>query len=407
MSTKFFFILVGISVVTNSLSNQIFQSHQSFFTVDTHIDTPIRLSLPGFDITKQYQRSSAYTDVDISRLKTGGLDAGFWAIYSKQDKLEPESYKRAWEICNRRISQVQSMIGATDNFFKLAGSTSEIRNAANHKGHIIILSMENAYPLGNDLRKLEALYERGIRMIGLVHITNNQFADSSTDPDGMRWNGLSKLGKQLVREANRLGIILDASHAHDLAVEQMVELSTSPIILSHSSVKGVYDHPRNVDDKLLRLITESDGLIAMNSYGAYLTKINVRKKRKEARQLILKAMYEGENKGKPLSFREFSEGLLSADSNYPVSQATFQQYMQHFKHAIDVAGVDHVAVGADWDGGGGVVGMEDVSDIGKITRWLQKNGLSNEEVQKIWSENILRVMSAVERRAAPDVKKKE
>ena len=370
--------------------------HQSLFTMDSHIDTPIRLSFPGFDIRKSYNWSEYATSVDLSRLRKGGLDAGFWAIYSRQGPLTTEGYDVSYINAKRRLAQIQNMVKSNPDSLVLAKSTEEINRLSGDSRHIIVLSMENAYPLGNDLTKLNEFYKKGLRMLGLVHVTNNQFADSSTDKKGEKWGGLSPLGKELVKRANDLGIILDGSHASDKAVLQLIELSRAPIVLSHSGVKSIFEHPRNVDDNLLRELAQKGGVIQMNAYPSYLRKIVYSKDRLEARRTFFDKMYAMEDNNQPISFQEFSSILKEIDKQYPPQDAYFQDYMNHFDHALKIIGPYHVGVGADWDGGGGVKGMRDVSMIPKITDYLATAGWGEKDLQQIWGANLLRVMRKVE-----------
>ena len=302
------------------------------------------------------------------------------------------SYKNA----KRRLAQIQNMVKSNPDSLVLAKSTQEINRLSGDSRHIIVLSMENAYPLGNDLTKLNEFYKKGLRMLGLVHVTNNQFADSSTDKKGEKWGGLSPMGKELVKRANDLGIILDGSHASDKAVLQLIELSRAPIVLSHSGVKGIFEHPRNVDDNLLRELAQKGGVIQMNAYPSYLRKIIYSKDRLEARRAFFDKMYAMEDNNQPISFQEFSSILKEIDKQYPPQDAYFQDYMNHFDHALKIIGPYHVGVGADWDGGGGVKGMRDVSMIPKITDYLATAGWGEKDLQQIWGANLLRVMRKVE-----------
>ena len=188
--------------------------HQSLFTIDSHLDTPIRLSFPGFDIKKHYDPDRYATSVDLHRLQKGGLDAGFWAIFSRQGPLTSKGYQTAYNNAKRRLFQVQNMVRTNSDSFVFANTSEEIQELSHNMRHIVILSMENAYPLGTDLNNLNDFYDEGLRMLGLVHVSNNQFADSSTDKEGELWGGLSPLGVKLVKRANNLGIILAVSYTH-------------------------------------------------------------------------------------------------------------------------------------------------------------------------------------------------
>ena len=183
------------------------------------------------------------------------------------------------------------MIEKNSNKFVMAKTVSEIETYRNEKKHIIILSMENAYPLGEDLDLLDFFYEQGVRMLGLVHVENNQFADSSTGKNGEYWGGLSNLGRKLVVKCNDLGIIIDGSHASDKAVLEMMTLSKSPIILSHSGAKTVFNHPRNVNDEILLKIAKNGGVISLNAYPQYLREINFSPEKKKGSKYLHKKIF--------------------------------------------------------------------------------------------------------------------
>ena len=391
--TIFTLLFLPFTQINLNAKNSI---HEDIFTLDSHIDTPIRLSLPGFDINKKYNPLVHRSSIDFPRLKEGGLDAGFWAIFSPQNELVDHKYKLSLKNAKKRLHQIKNMIAKNNNKFVLAKSFSEIEKYRNEKKHIIILSMENAYPLGEDLDLLDFFYDQGVRMLGFVHVENNQFADSSTSKNGEYWGGLSDLGRKLVVKCNELGIIIDGSHASDKAVLEMMTLSKSPIILSHSGAKTVFNHPRNVNDKILLKIANNGGVISLNAYPQYLREINFSPEKKKERGNFIKKFFKAEDEDNPIPFEIFSQTLKNIDAKYPSINASFQDYMDHFDYILDMIGPEFLGIGADWDGGGGVDGMIDVSDIPKITNYLIKKGVSNVELDKIWSGNILRVMRDVE-----------
>ena len=385
-------------------AGEIRKNHFDFFTLDSHVDTPLMLSLPGFDINKKYNSEKFESSIDYERLKSGGLDSAFWVIYSPQGPLDSKSYAISLKNAKRRVSQLMQMVSTNANKFVLATSSGQLQSFQNEKRHVVLMSIENAYPLGDNIDNLDYFYEAGVRMLGIVHFSNNQFADSSTDVEGERWGGLSPSGIALVKKANSLGMIIDASHASDKATEQMIEISGTPIILSHSGVKSVFDHPRNIDDGLLKKLAQSGGAIQMNAYPSYLRQIEYPAERVSALSAHYKAMYSKEDNDQPMPFQEFSAGVKKIKKLYPVRNSNFEDYLKHLQHALKVVGPSHVGIGADWDGGGGVSGMEDVSSITKITSELIKLGLSDKEIQSIWSGNVIRIFKEVEqfsRNSAP------
>lgn len=373
--------------------------HERLLTLDSHLDTPAVLERPGFDIMARHSADADYAQVDVPRMREGALDGGFWVIYTRQGPLTPEAYEDARDSALMRAVAIQKMVAANPETFALATGPEDAERIASDGKIVVYQSIENAYPLGEDLSLLETFYKLGVRMVGPVHFANNQFSDSSTDPDGTVHGGLSDLGKDLVREANRLGMIVDASHAHDLALDDMLEVSATPIILSHSGAKAIYDHPRNVDDARLKAVAEGGGVIQMNAFGGYLTEL----KQSEERQAAYRELWQDWDALGPDAGGEAYQAVLERrrqiDAEYPADMAEFADYMDHFLHVLWLVGADHVGVGADWDGGGGVIGMNDAAAVPAITARLLEEGYSEEDLAKIWGGNMLRLLGEVQAHA--------
>jgi len=371
--------------------------HQRLLTLDSHLDTPASLDLPGWSIEQEHGVHSDYTQVDLPRMKKGGLDGGFWAIYTAQGPLTVDGFRKARDFAILRGVSIRNMVAADPANFALA---TEARDAASIKAsgkRIVYMSIENAYPLGEDVSLLQTFYNMGVRVSGFAHFAHNQFADSSTDPSKKpRYGGLSPLGKQLLAEMNRLGVVPDGSHSSDQVLDDLLALSTTPVLLTHSGCKAVYDHPRNIDDDHLKALAAKGGVIQMNAYGAYLraSKPNVQ------RQEALKALFGQLREDAKLSPEKRAELLAKRqeiDRLYPdTDRASFDDFMAHMLHALKVVGPDHVGIGLDWDGGGGVAGLEDVVDLPRITAALLKAGYGEADIRKIWSGNVLRVLAAAE-----------
>jgi len=367
--------------------------HDRLLTLDTHLDTPASLANEGWSIEEEHDVHADFTQVDLPRMKKGGLDGGFWAIYTPQGPLDSASIKRASNFAILRGIAIREMIAADPANFALATRATDAASIAADGKRIVYMSMENAYPLGEDVSLVQTFHDMGVRLIGFAHFANNQFADSSTSPTGEHWGGLSPLGIQLLGEMNRLGIVPDASHSSDKVLDDLLRLSKAPIILSHSGCKAVYDHPRNVDDERLRALAAKGGVIQINAFGSYLRATKPNPERQKAmRALFASIREEGMTKAQrdALLARRQEIDRLYPDTDRP----TFDDVMKHLLHALDVVGPDHVGIGLDWDGGGGVAGMEDVAAIPRITEALLKAGYSEADIGKIWSGNILRVLAA-------------
>ncbi|WP_327753643.1 dipeptidase [Sphingobium sp. SJ10-10] len=389
--------LLPIGVQAQEVSKKVYQLHQRLLTLDSHLDTPASLDLPGWSIEEEHGVHSDYTQVDLPRMKKGGLDGGFFAIYTPQGPLTEEGFRKSRDFALLRGVSIREMVAADPANFALALEAKDAAKIAASGKRVVYMSIENAYPLGEDVSLLKTFYDMGVRVSGFAHFAHNQFADSSTDPSKKpRYGGLSPLGKELLKEMNRLGIVPDASHSSDQVLDDLLALSTSPVLLTHSGCKAVYDHPRNIDDEHLKALAAKGGVIQMNAYGVYLRASKPNPQRQEA----LKALFGQLREDAKLSPEKRAELLAKRqeiDRLYPeTDRATFDDFMAHMLHALKVAGPDHVGIGLDWDGGGGVVGLEDVLDLPRITAALLKAGYSEADVQKIWSGNVLRVLAAAE-----------
>ncbi|MBH1993190.1 MAG: dipeptidase [Sphingomonadaceae bacterium] len=391
------FALLPVAAFAQDVPKPVQRLHQKLLTLDSHLDTPASLDLPGWSIDEEHGVHSDYTQVDLPRMKKGGLDGGFWAIYTGQGPLTIEGFHKARDFAILRGVSIREMAAADPANFQLALEAKDAAPIAAAGKRVVYMSIENAYPLGEDVTLLQSFYDMGVRVAGFAHFAHNQFADSSTDPSKKpRYGGLSPLGKELLKEMNRLGVVPDASHSSDQVLDDLLALSTTPVLLTHSGCKAIYDHPRNVDDAHLKALAAKGGVIQMNAFGTYLKASSPNPERQKAMMALFREMREGAK----ISAEKRAELLAKRqeiDRRYPnVDGATFDDFMAHMLHALKVVGPDHVGIGADWDGGGGVIGMEDVLDLPKITNALLKAGYSEADIQKIWSGNVLRVLAAAE-----------
>ena len=397
-------ILLGCAcpavTAAEAVSTEARRVHDAAIVLDTHLDTPANLARPGWDIADDHAHEGDLSQVDLPRMKSGGLDGGFWVIYTAQGARDDAGKQAARNHGLERLVAIREMLASHADSMGLALTSDDALSIATAGKRVSFISMENAAPLAADPSLLVAYHTLGLRMLGITHVLNNDFGDSSTDAKGAEWGGLSPAGKALVAEANRLGILLDASHASDAVFDQLLALSRAPIVLSHTSADAVFDHPRNIDDARIRRLAEKGGVIHVNAFGGYLTDIPKRPEREAA----LKALSEKFGPESRLSVDAAPAYLRerrAIEARYPVKRATFEDYMAHRLHIINIAGVDHVGIGADWDGGGGVVGMEDVSALPLITQRLLAAGYSEDDIRKIWGGNLLRVLRDAQAVAAP------
>jgi len=374
--------------------------HQRLLVLDTHFDTAVHLAVPGWSVLERRSWERDFTQVDYPRLMEGGVDGGFWTLFVNQGPRTPEGHTRARDTALLIALRIREMVARHPAQFALATRADDAARIAAEGRQVVYLSMENGYPLGLDLSLIQTFRQLGVRMMGVVHTSNNELADSATDVKGPEWQGLSPLGREMVAECNRLGIVVDASHASDAALAQMLELSTAPIVLSHSGCKAVTDHPRNVPDELLRTLAAKGGVIQMNAFSAYVTSLPIIPERNRALQALYASFggwREIDSDAKRIAFLEARREI---DRRYPAPVATFDEFMAHVLHALRVAGVDHVGFSGDFDGGGGVADLMDVTGAPRITARLLAEGYTEADLAKFWGGNVLRVLRAAEERAA-------
>ena len=356
-------------------------------TLDSHLDTPANFSTPGWSILDRHD-SKTGSQVDYPRLVEGELDGGLWAIYTPQGGRTPADNLAARDQGLRRLVEIRELLAAHPDKFELALTADDAARIKKEGKRIVYISIENASPLASDPSLLTAYYKLGLRVLGIVHAKNNDFGDSATDQP--EWHGLSPKGRALVAEANRLGIVIDQSHASDDVFDQLLTLSKAPFILSHTSSSALHKHARNIDDERIRKLAAKGGVIQVNSLSGYL--IDGGETPEYRKELgALRDRVEKLPPG-PAHEQEFRRQRDTLDAKYHIRRATFEDYIAQILHILKVAGPDHVGLGADWDGGGGVTGLEDVSQLPKITDRLLKAGYTEQQIANIWGGNLLRVI---------------
>lgn len=359
--------------------------HTRLLTLDTHLDTGLQFARAGWDFGEAHPRETDFSQLDIPRMKAGALDGGFFAIYTDQGPLDANGYATALAFARARSDLIDRTIAAHSNAIEPALTAIDARRLDKRGKLIAFKSIENSYPLGEDLGLLGEFKARGVRLISPVHGKNNQFADSATDTP--RWGGLSPLGRQWVAEMNRLGLVIDASHASDASFDQMLALSTAPILLSHSSLRSANDHPRNLDESRLRQLAAKGGALCVSTI--FLGEMKMSPER-----AVLFAQYEEGSKLDAAAQRELGRRWRELDAREPMWDVGFDKYAAMVLRAIEVAGVDHICFGADWDGGGGLPDFDDISAQSRLTARLKAAGYSEADLAKMWSGNVLRILDA-------------
>jgi len=366
-------------------------AHERMIVLDTHLDTPSRFDDGRWDFSVRHRYDEDGSQVDLPRMAAGGLDGGFFVIYTAQGDLGPAGYALARDAALVRAAAIHRVIGENRAALGLALTAADAERLHRAGKRIAFISMENSWPLGEDLTLLGTFHSLGVRMAGPVHSRTNQLADSATGE--ARWRGLSPLGRQWVAEMNRLGMVIDGSHSSDAVFDQMLELSSAPIVLSHSGPSAIFAHRRNLDDGRMRRLARAGGVMFMNSI--FLVQHDGSPER-DAINERRERWGELDSAGR----RRLLADAAALDAQRPYTTADFELFMRSLLHAVSVMGADHVGLGADWDGGGGVIGMEDVAALPRISARLRREGMREGDIAKIMGGNLLRVLRRAEAAAA-------
>jgi membrane dipeptidase len=368
--------------------------HDRLLTLDTHLDTPSLFGLAGWDFGERHGVDEDGSQIDIPRMIEGGLDGGFFVTYIPQGPLTEEGRAAAHAAAHLRLDEIHAVLKQHAQLAEIALTSADARRIAATGKRVVFLSMENGYPVGTQPGLLAGFHARGIRMAGPVHFLNNDLGTSSTDVPRPEEPGLTALGRAWVQEANRLGILIDASHASNAVLDELLELSAKPIVLSHSGAAAVFAHARNVDDARLRRIAAKGGVIQVSAYPDYM----VERKPVPERAAETSRLRQTLSAERTVDARqELTRRLAEVDARWPIPQATYEQFVGHLLHVIRVAGVRHAGIGIDFDGGGGVTGLKDAAAYPRITASLREAGLSDSEIGDIWSGNVLRILDEAQK----------
>ena len=365
---------------------------KSSIIVDTHVDVPYRLHQNPQDVSV----ATPTGDFDYPRALAGGLNAPFMSIYTAP-ALEAEGRSR--EVADELIDIVEGMVATAPDKFAIARSPAEVREHFENGIMSLPLGMENGSPIEGNMASLKYFYDRGIRYISLSHGESNHLSDSSYD-DNHQWGGLSDFGTEVIKEMNRFGFIVDVSHLSDDAFWDVLEVSTAPVIASHSSARHFTpDWERNMSDEMIVAMAEKGGVIQINFGSSFITR--------EAREYSTPAYAavgawiaeDPENRNMALAMTEFFPKYFEEHGAYPY--ASIDDVLDHFDHVVALTGIDHVGIGSDYDGVGDTlpVGLKDVSSYPNLVEGLLRRGYSEEDIRKILGGNLLRVWEAVESRA--------
>ena len=424
--TKFLkiFVILSISVPLygcgeseEQLSERAHEIHNRVITLDTHAD----INTENFTATRNYTQDLD-TQVNLPKMQAGGLDVAWFIVYTGQGDLSPQGYENAYANATDKFDSIHRLTEEiAPNTIELAYTSEDVRRIIKTGKKVAMIGIENAYPIGLDMPKLEEFYERGGRYMSLAHNGHNQFSDSHTGEELKNYmhGGLSEIGRQAIIEMNRLGIMIDISHPSKDSIMQTLELSTAPVIASHSSARALTNHTRNLDDEMLIAVKANGGVVQTTAFSSYVSEERRRflaegRKKLEteiAAQLgfeilSISAIEYLSTADKDIYDENVSElntllrSRLNREVNDLAPPATVSDFVDHIDYMVNLIGINHVGISSDFDGGGGIQGWNDASETFNVTLELVRRGYTEKQIGKLWGENLLAVMDKVQRVAA-------
>ncbi|TVQ47607.1 MAG: membrane dipeptidase [Saprospirales bacterium] len=378
---------------TNTKNDPVERIHRNILTLDTHVDTPMGM-VRGFDVGIRNDEGLGGGQLDFPRMKEGGLDAAFFAVFVRQRERNPETYTEAYENMINTFSVIHREVAKYNEMAGIALNPNDAYQLKEEGMVAVFIGLENGFSLEYKIERVQEVYDLGARYIGLSHTSNNQISDSSTDGGGSEHNGLSDFGKQVVKEMNRIGMLIDVSHISDEAFWDVLEISEHPVVATHSNARAICDHPRNLTDEMVIALAERGGVVQITFLPSYVKTIEQKPEVLAARR----AVREKYNNFRNLDDETMAEGWAAwqrINEEYPVKLPTVSDFVDHIDHIVELVGIDYVGIGSDFDGGGILEDCRDVSEMKNITRELLARGYSEEDIEKIWSGNFFRVFNEV------------
>ncbi len=377
-----------------TLAQKAARIHNAVLTIDTHCDTPMNFSQSDYNLAERHNAKLTDTKVDLPRMKEGGLDAQFFAAFLSQGARSETGHANANKKAFDIIKAIYKSVEASPELAKIARTPDDAYTIEKTGKRAIYIGIENGYAIGHDLTMIEKFRQLGVRYITLCHTLNNDICDSSTDKKGAEYNGLSPLGIKVVKEMNRVGMIIDVSHISDSSLYDVLKISKVPVIASHSCSRAICDNPRNLTDEGLRALAKNGGVIQICILSDYVKTPDPNPARDSAKAVV-RAKYNNFENLTPEQEKAGWAEIHEVYKKFPQKLATVKDVADHIDHIVKIAGIDHVGIGTDFDGGGAVSGCFDVSEMGNITLELVKRGYDEEQIRKIWGGNFMRVFRAV------------
>lgn len=389
--------------------------HKEVITLDTHDDINTRNFTDEVNYTQRLD-----TQVNLPKMREGGLDVAWFIVYTGQGELSEEGYQKAYENAIDKFDAIDRLVTkyAPDQI-ELARTSDDVRRIHKKGKLVAMIGVENAYPIGTDLGNIKKFAERGARYMSLAHNGHSQLSDSNTgERDGkFLHNGLSELGKKAIAEMNKWGVMIDISHPSKEAIRQMIELSKAPVIASHSSARALADHSRNLDDEQLEWIRKNGGVVQTVALDSYVNVEKVQARNRMSREILKELadkeglkLYDSREEvmklpekerdeyiEKFMAFQRKAEPVVSERLKDKAPAVNVKDFVDHIDYLVKKIGIDHVGISSDFDGGGGIEGWRDASETFNVTLELVRRGYSKKDIQKIWSGNLLRVLDEVQK----------
>lgn len=405
-------VLAQTSIAGISADKKAMEIHESVITIDTHNDIDVKNFSEKINYTADLD-----TQVNLPKMEKGGLDVSWLIVYTGQGELDEKGYKKAKENAMAKFEAIHRLVEdyAPDKI-ELALSSADVRRIHGSGKKVAMIGVENAYPVGTDIANIKKFYDLGARYMSLSHNGHSQFCDSNTGEDDGEWmyNGLSDLGKKAVAEMNRVGIMIDLSHPSKEANKQMINLSKAPVIASHSSARALCDVSRNLDDELLKMIKDNGGVVQTVAFRQYVD-IDKFNSNNQASQKLYKEVakelgvpYKTMKEIRGLKGDALEEAYVNYETILKVAEGrkgeintkyppvNVSDFVDHIDYIVKLIGIEHVGISSDFDGGGGILGWKDASETLNVTKELVKRGYSEEDISKLWGENLLRVLDQVQ-----------
>jgi membrane dipeptidase len=383
--------------------------HDRVITLDTHAD----INPDNFTRQRNYTQRLE-TQVNLPKMVDGGLDVAFFIVYVGQGPLTPEGYDAAYKQAVAKFDAIHHLTKEiAPGQIELALTAADVPRIAKSGKKVALIGIENGYPIGTDTKRVKEFYDRGGRYLSLAHNGHSQLADSNTGERDDKWlhNGLSELGKQVIAEANKWGIMVDVSHPSKAANMQAMALSKAPVIASHSAARALADHSRNLDDEQLDALKKNGGVVQTVAFASYVKIAKPDSPERAAAIQALRTEFElpapgpggggrggGLNRLTPAQREQYAKRMADIDKRLPGDpRATVADFVNHVDYLVKKIGLDHVGISSDFDGGGGVDGWNGAEETFNVTLELVRRGYTEEQIGKIWSGNLLRVMAEVEK----------